>query len=164
VNWRGNVDFFLETVEDTWCGGDSLAEQTDYFGQSSSPSFGGWLECMGGIRPGGDRRSYAGFRTTESIAGLMCLSARGDYVSAILCEQVERRAFIFGRRTLNAKRTWSIRQSGCGPQEDLATTVEAGEPLCTVHCHSDAQAAGAIKLLELSYTISDAVTGPQACV
>jgi len=41
----------------------------------------------------------------------------------------------------------------------IGDAVAAGEPLCTVHCHSDAQAAGAIKLLEGSYTISDAVPG-----
>ena len=32
----------------------------------------------------------------------------------------------------------------------------AGEPLCTIHCHSDAQASRARKLLEESYEISGA--------
>jgi thymidine phosphorylase len=37
--------------------------------------------------------------------------------------------------------------------------VDIGELLCTIHCHSDAQAAVARKLLEDSYTIADTPPG-----
>jgi thymidine phosphorylase len=41
----------------------------------------------------------------------------------------------------------------------IGDAVALGEALCTIHCHSDAQAARAKKLLEESYTIADAAVG-----
>ena len=38
----------------------------------------------------------------------------------------------------------------------IGDKVSTGEALCTIHCHSDAQAARARKLLEAAYTISAA--------
>jgi thymidine phosphorylase len=37
----------------------------------------------------------------------------------------------------------------------IGDKVSLGEPLCTIHCHSDAQAARARAMLEESYRIAD---------
>jgi len=41
----------------------------------------------------------------------------------------------------------------------IGDRVAEGEPLCTIHCHSEAQVAGARKLLEDSYMIADTPPG-----
>jgi thymidine phosphorylase len=83
------------------------------------------------------------------------LSLRAGYVSAIQCEQVGTACVILGGG--RERKEDSVDPAvGIVVHKKIGDKVAAGEPLCTIHCHSDAQAARAVKLLEESYTIADA--------
>jgi pyrimidine-nucleoside phosphorylase len=86
------------------------------------------------------------------------VSARGGFVSAIACEQVGTACVILGggRERKEDKVDPAV---GIVVHKKIGDAVAQGETLCTIHCHSDAQAAGAKKLLEASYTITDAAVG-----
>jgi len=86
------------------------------------------------------------------------LSPRAGFVSAILCEQVGTACVILGGG--RERKEDSVDPAvGIVVHKKIGDRVDIGEPLCTIHCHSDAQAAGARKLLEDSYTISGTPPG-----
>ncbi|MGA9528846.1 MAG: thymidine phosphorylase [Terriglobales bacterium] len=83
------------------------------------------------------------------------LSQSEGFVSAIQCEQVGTACVILGGG--REKKEDSVDPAvGIVIHKKIGDQVSAGEALCTIHCHSDAQAARAKKLLEETYTISPA--------
>jgi len=82
-------------------------------------------------------------------------SPKAGYVSAIQCEQVGTACVILGGG--REKKEDAVDPAvGIVIQKKVGDKVAAGEALCTIHCHSDAQATRAKKLLAESYTISPA--------
>jgi len=82
-------------------------------------------------------------------------SASAGFVSAIQCEQVGTACVILGGG--REKKEDAVDPAvGIVIHKKIGDKVSAGEALCTIHCHSDAQAARAKKLLEESYAISPA--------
>lgn len=81
------------------------------------------------------------------------LSASSGYVAEILCEQVGTACVILGGG--REKKEDSVDPAvGIVVHKKIGDKVLTGEPLCTIRCHSDAQAARAKQLLEESYKIS----------
>lgn len=82
-------------------------------------------------------------------------SARAGYVTAIQCEQVGTACVLLGGG--RERKEDSVDPAvGIVVHKKIGDKVARGEPLCTIRCHSDAQAARAKKLLEESYEIADA--------
>ncbi len=82
-------------------------------------------------------------------------SLQSGYVTAILCEQVGTACVILGGG--RERKEDSVDPAvGIVVHKKTGDKVSAGEPLCTIHCHSDAQAARAKTLLEESYQIATA--------
>jgi thymidine phosphorylase len=82
-------------------------------------------------------------------------SSRSGYVTAIACEQVGTACVILGGG--RERKEDSVDPAvGIAVHKKIGDKVSAGESLCTIHCHSDAQAARAKTLLEESYQIADA--------
>lgn len=82
-------------------------------------------------------------------------SPSAGFVSAIQCEHVGTACVILGGG--REKKEDSVDPAvGIIIHKKIGDAVSAGEALCTLHCHSDAQAARARKLIEESYTISSA--------
>jgi pyrimidine-nucleoside phosphorylase len=82
------------------------------------------------------------------------VSAReAGYVTAIACEQVGTACVILGGG--RERKEDSVDPAvGIVIHKKIGDRVAAGEPLCTIQCHSDQQAAPARKLLEESYQIA----------
>lgn len=86
------------------------------------------------------------------------VSSSGGFVSAIACESVGTACVILGGG--RERKEDSVDPAvGIVVHKKIGDAVGQGEALCTIHCHSDAQAAGAKKLLQESYTIADAAVG-----
>ena len=86
------------------------------------------------------------------------VSSRGGFVSAIACESVGTACVILGGG--REKKEDSVDPAvGIVVHKKIGDAVAQGEALCTILCHSDAQAAGAKKLLESSYSIADVAVG-----
>jgi thymidine phosphorylase len=82
-------------------------------------------------------------------------SPRAGYVTAILCEQVGTACVILGGG--RERKEDSVDPAvGIVVHKKIGDKVSAGESLCTIHCHSDTQAARAKTLLEESYQIAAA--------
>ncbi len=82
-------------------------------------------------------------------------SPSAGYVSSIQCEQVGTACVILGGG--REKKEDSVDPAvGIVVHKKIGDKVTAGESLCTIHCHSDAQGARARKLLEGSYEITAA--------
>jgi pyrimidine-nucleoside phosphorylase len=82
-------------------------------------------------------------------------SPRAGYVTAIACEDVGTACVILGGG--RERKEDSVDPAvGIEVHKKIGDRVLAGEPLCTIHCHSDAQGSRAKKLLEESYRIADA--------
>jgi pyrimidine-nucleoside phosphorylase len=82
-------------------------------------------------------------------------SPGGGYVTAIQCEHVGTVCVILGGG--RERKEDSVDPAvGIVVHKKIGDKVSAGEPLCTIHCHSDAQAARAKKLIEESYEIAAA--------
>ena len=80
-------------------------------------------------------------------------SLQSGYVTAILCEQVGTACVILGGG--RERKEDSVDPAvGIVVHKKIGDKVSTGEPLCTIHCHSDAQAARAKTLLEESYRIA----------
>jgi len=80
-------------------------------------------------------------------------SPQAGYVSAIDCERIGTACVILGGG--RERKEDSVDPAvGIVVHKKINDKVSSGEPLCTIHCHSDAQAARAKKLLEESYQIS----------
>ncbi len=79
---------------------------------------------------------------------------RSGYVHAIACEQVGTACVILGGG--RERKEDSVDPAvGIVVHKKIGDKVAAGEALCTIHCHSDAQAGRAKTLLEESYQITD---------
>ena len=82
-------------------------------------------------------------------------AAAAGYVAEILCEQVGTACVILGGG--RERKEDSVDPAvGIVIHKKIGDKVGEGEPLCTIHCHSEAQGARARKLLEESYKISAA--------
>lgn len=80
-------------------------------------------------------------------------SRGAGYVTSILCEQVGTACVILGGG--RERKEDSIDPAvGIVIHKKIGDKVSVGESLCTIHCHSDAQAARAKNLLEESYQIA----------
>jgi pyrimidine-nucleoside phosphorylase len=81
------------------------------------------------------------------------LSPQSGYVTAIQSEQVGTACVILGGG--RERKEDSVDPAvGIVVQKKIGDKVTAGESLCTIHCHSDAQAARAKTLLQESYQIA----------
>ncbi len=82
-------------------------------------------------------------------------SRQAGYVTAIACEQVGTACVILGGG--RERKEDSVDPAvGIVVHKKIGDKVAAGQALCTIHCHSDAQAARAKTLLEESYQIAAA--------
>lgn len=82
-------------------------------------------------------------------------SPGAGYISAIECEHIGTACVVLGGG--REKKEDSVDPAvGIVIHKKIGDKVSPSEPLCTIHCHSDAQAARATKLLEESYTVSSA--------
>jgi pyrimidine-nucleoside phosphorylase/thymidine phosphorylase len=81
-------------------------------------------------------------------------SPRTGYVAAIACEQIGTACVILGGGR-ERKEDAIDPAVGIVVHRKIGDKVSLGEPLCTIHCHSDAQAARARAMLEESYRIAD---------
>jgi len=82
-------------------------------------------------------------------------SSRAGYVSAIQCEHIGTACVILGGG--REKKEDSVDPAvGIVVHKKIGDKVADGEPLCTIHCHSDEQAARAKQLIAESYQISAA--------
>jgi len=80
-------------------------------------------------------------------------STRAGYVSAILCEQVGTACVMLGGG--RERKEDSVDPAvGIVIHKKIGDNVAQGESLCTIHCHSDAQAARVKTMLEESYQIT----------
>ncbi len=80
-------------------------------------------------------------------------SPRAGYVTAIACEQVGTACVILGGG--RERKEDSVDPAvGIVVHKKIGDKVSVGDSLCTIQCHSDAQAAGAKSLLEESYEIA----------
>ena len=80
-------------------------------------------------------------------------SPQNGYVTAIACEQVGTACVILGGGR-ERKEDAVDPAVGIVVHKKIGDKVSLGEPLCTIHCHSEAQAARAETLLLESYTIA----------
>ena len=82
-------------------------------------------------------------------------SPQSGYVTAIACEDVGTACVILGGG--RERKEDSVDPAvGIVIHKKIGDKVSAGEPLCTIHCHSDEQAARAKLLLQESYQIASA--------
>ena len=82
-------------------------------------------------------------------------SLQAGYVTAVACEQVGTACVILGGG--RERKEDSVDPAvGIVVHKKIGDKVSVGEPLCTIHCHSDAQAGRAKALLEESYQIAAA--------
>jgi pyrimidine-nucleoside phosphorylase len=80
-------------------------------------------------------------------------SRKAGYVTAIACEQVGTACVILGGG--RERKEDSVDPAvGIVVHKKIGDRVSAGEALCTIHCHSDQQAAPAKQMLEDSYQIA----------
>jgi pyrimidine-nucleoside phosphorylase len=80
-------------------------------------------------------------------------TSQDGYVSAIACEQVGTACVILGGG--RERKEDSVDPAvGIVVHKKIGDKVSAGESLCTIHCHSEAQAARAKQMLLESYTIT----------
>ena len=81
-------------------------------------------------------------------------SAWAGYVTAIQCEDVGTACVLLGGG--REQKEHSVDPAvGIVVHKKIGDKIAEGEPFYTIHCHSDAQAARAKKLLEESYEIAD---------
>jgi pyrimidine-nucleoside phosphorylase len=142
--------FYLGGASKTVAEGKQLAEQIVASGKAFE-RFRQMVELQGGDisaiddptrLPGTDHRVDVPSRQT-------------GYVKDIACEQVGTACVILGGG--RERKEDSVDPAvGIVVHKKLGDKVSAGEPLCTIHCHSDAQAARAKTLLEESYQIAAA--------
>jgi thymidine phosphorylase len=145
--------FFLGQATTSVAEGRQLAERTIASG-AALKKFRQMVELQGGDPTTIDDPS----RLPSTKHRVEVDSPRAGFVSAILCEQVGTACVILGGG--REKKEDSVDPAvGIVVHKKIGDKVAQGEALCTIHCHSDAQAAAAKKLLEESYTITDASVG-----
>lgn len=75
------------------------------------------------------------------------------FVTSIMCEQIGTACVVLGGG--RERKEDSVDPAvGIVVHKKIGDAVAVGEPLCTVHCHSHAQAKKAMELLQGAYTIS----------
>ncbi len=80
-------------------------------------------------------------------------SSQAGYVHSILCEQVGTACVVLGGG--RERKEDSVDPAvGIVVHKKICDAVSVGESLCTIHCHSDAQASRAKTLLQDSYRIA----------
>jgi thymidine phosphorylase len=90
-------------------------------------------------------------------------SPRAGYVTSINCEQVGTACVILGGG--RERKEDSVDPAvGIVVHKKIGDKVSPGEPLCTIHCPSDAQAARAKALLEQSYQIAETAPAHKAAL
>jgi pyrimidine-nucleoside phosphorylase/thymidine phosphorylase len=90
-------------------------------------------------------------------------SSRAGYVESIVCEHVGTACVILGGG--RERKEDSIDPAvGIAVHKKIGDAVSVGESLCTIHCHSDAQAARAKTLLEDCYQIAAAPPAHKAAL
>jgi pyrimidine-nucleoside phosphorylase len=83
------------------------------------------------------------------------LSSRSGYVESIQCEQVGTACVILGGGRERKEDTID-HSVGIVLHKKVGDRVSAGSALCTIYCHSDAQAERAKNMLQESYRVEDA--------
>jgi pyrimidine-nucleoside phosphorylase len=143
--------FFLGGVSKTVAQGKQLSEQIISSGQAFE-RFRQMVELQGGdIGTIDDPTRLPGTEHRVDV-----LSSQSGYVTAIACELVGTACVILGGG--RERKEDSVDPAvGIVVHKKIADKVSVGEALCTIHCHSDAQAARAKKLLEESYQIEAAL-------
>ena len=142
--------FFLGGVSKTVAHGKQLSAQIIASGQAFE-RFRQMVEMQGGeISTIDDPTRLPGTEHRVEVP-----SRRAGYVTSIQCEQVGTACVILGGG--RERKEDSVDPSvGVEVQKKPGDKVSVGEPLCTIHCHSDQQAARAKTLLQESYQIADA--------
>jgi thymidine phosphorylase len=142
--------FFLGGASKTVADGKRLSEQIIASGQAFE-RFRHMVELQGGdisVIDDPTRLPSADHRVDVP-------SPQAGYVTSILCEQVGTACVILGGG--RERKEDSVDPAvGIVVYKKTGDKVSVGEPLCTIHCHSDAQAARAKTLLEESYQIAAA--------
>jgi pyrimidine-nucleoside phosphorylase len=140
--------FFLGGASQTVAHGRQLSEQIIASGKALD-RFRQMVEMQGGDvsaiddptrLPATDRR----VEVPSRVAG---------FVTSIACEQIGTAGVILGGGREKKEDTVDP-AVGIVVHKKIGDSVSAGESLCTIHCHSDAQAARARELIEQSYTVS----------
>jgi pyrimidine-nucleoside phosphorylase/thymidine phosphorylase len=142
--------FFLGKASKSVAEGRQLAEQTIASGKALQ-KFRQMVELHGGDPAVIDDPT----RLVVAKHRVDVLSPRAGFVNAIHCEQVGTACVVLGGGRERKEDTVD-HAVGIIVHKKIADRVESGEPLCTIHCHSDEQAARAKALLESSYIIADA--------
>jgi len=142
--------FFLGGASKTVADGKRLSEQIIASGQAFE-RFRHMVELQGGdISVIDDPTRLPGADHRVDVP-----SPRAGYVTSILCEQVGTACVVLGGG--RERKEDSVDPAvGIVVYKKTGDKVSVGEPLCTIHCHSDAQAARAKTLLEESYQIAAA--------
>jgi pyrimidine-nucleoside phosphorylase len=142
--------FFLGGAAKTVADGKRLSEKIIDSGQAFE-RFRHMVELQGGDISAIDDPT----RLPSADHRVDVLSPQGGYVTAIACEQVGTACVILGGG--RERKEDSVDPAvGVEVHKKIGDKVSAAEPLCTIHCHSDAQAARAKTLLEESYQIAAA--------
>ena len=130
--------------------GKELAEQILASGKAFA-KFRQMVELQGGdVRTIDDPTRLPGTKCRVDVP-----NPAAGYVAAIQCEQVGTACVILGGG--RERKEDSIDPAvGIVVHKKIGDQAAAGEPLCTIHCHSDTQADRARKLLEASYQVSAA--------
>ena len=142
--------FFLGGASKTVAEGKQLSEQIIASGKAFE-RFRQMVELQGGdISAIDDPARLPGTEHRVAVP-----SRQAGYVTAIACEQVGTACVILGGG--RERKEDSVDPAvGIVVHKKIGDKVSVGESLCTIHCHSDAQAARAKTLLEESYQIAAA--------
>jgi pyrimidine-nucleoside phosphorylase len=142
--------FYLGGACETVAQGKELSEQIITSGKAFD-RFRQMVELQGGDVASIDDPS----RLPEAKHRVEVPSRQTGYVASIMCEQVGTACVILGGG--RERKEDSVDPSvGIVVHKKIGDEVSAGESLCTIHCHSDAQAARAKAMLEESYQIAAA--------
>jgi len=142
--------FYLGGASKTVADGKQLAEEIIASGKAFD-AFRQMVELQGGDISVIDDPA----RLPSAERRVQVASSQAGYVTAIACEQVGTACVILGGG--RERKENSVDPSvGIEVHKKIGDKVSVGEPLCTIHCHSDAQAARAKALLEESYQIEAA--------
>ncbi|HLX82837.1 MAG TPA: thymidine phosphorylase [Terriglobales bacterium] len=142
--------FYLGGACNTVAQGKELSEQIITSGKAFD-RFRQMVELQGGDITSIDDPS----RLPEAKHRVEVPSRQTGYVASIMCEQVGTACVILGGG--RERKEDSVDPSvGIVVHKKIGDEVSAGESLCTIHCHSDAQAARAKSMLEESYQIAAA--------
>jgi pyrimidine-nucleoside phosphorylase len=141
--------FYLGGVSKAVAQGKQLAEQILASGQAFD-RFRHMVELQGGdISAIEDPTRLPGTDHRVNVP-----SPKDGYVTAIACDQVGTACVILGGG--RERKEDSVDASvGVEVHKKIGDKVATGEPLCTIHCHSDRHAAPAKALLEDSYQIAN---------